>query len=92
MFGLDKFTAVINPPEAAILAVGALREAPKIQHGGQVTLAHVLTLTLSVDHRVADGVLAALFMQTLRQLLENPIRLLALDGYVDVPPHEETLS
>jgi pyruvate dehydrogenase E2 component (dihydrolipoamide acetyltransferase) len=66
MYGLDSFTAIINPPEVGILAVGALRDGH-------------MTLTLSSDHRAVDGVQAARFMATLRQFLENPLSL-AIDA------------
>jgi pyruvate dehydrogenase E2 component (dihydrolipoamide acetyltransferase) len=78
MFGLDSFTAVINPPEAGILALGAVREQPAVFEG-QIVARALMTATLSVDHRVVDGVTAARFMDTFKQLLENPVRLV-LDG------------
>ena len=71
MFGIDRFSAIINPPEAAILAVGAVREEAVVA-GGVVKPGKVCTLTLSCDHRVIDGVEAAKFLARLRQLLENP--------------------
>jgi pyruvate dehydrogenase E2 component (dihydrolipoamide acetyltransferase) len=74
MMGIDEFSAIINPPEAAILAVGAVREAPVVE-GGQVKVGRRMKLTLSVDHRVADGAQAARFLGTLRRLLENPLLL-----------------
>jgi pyruvate dehydrogenase E2 component (dihydrolipoamide acetyltransferase) len=77
MFGLENFAAIINPPEAAILAVGAVREEPAV-HDGQIVIRARMSLTLSVDHRVADGIIAARFLQSLKHLLENPL-LLALE-------------
>ena len=74
MYGLDEFTAVINPPQAAILAVGGLIESPVIQDGGVTTGTH-LSLVLSLDHRVIDGATGALFLKTLAHLLENPVSL-----------------
>ncbi len=75
MFGIDAFCAVINPPQAAILAVGAILDEPILQEG-QVIAGKTLTLTLSADHRIIDGAPAAQFLQTLQQLLENPASLL----------------
>jgi pyruvate dehydrogenase E2 component (dihydrolipoamide acetyltransferase) len=77
MFGIDQFTAVINPPEAAILAVGAITPKPvAVEGGGQVTVRRRLRLTLSCDHRVIDGATGAAFMQTLSGMLENPLAML----------------
>ncbi|HEX7487147.1 MAG TPA: dihydrolipoamide acetyltransferase family protein [Vicinamibacterales bacterium] len=72
MMGIEEFSAIINPPEAAILAVGAVREVPVVE-GGQVKIGRRMKLTLSVDHRVADGAQAARFLGTLRRMLENPL-------------------
>ena len=63
MFGVERFTAVINPPEAAILAVGATRQEPVVRDG-QVVVGHTMAITLSVDHRALDGATAAKFMAT----------------------------
>lgn len=71
MFGTEEFSAIINPPESAILAVGAIREGIKVENGAMQPT-RLLTLTLSVDHRVIDGVAAAKFLQTLKELLEKP--------------------
>jgi pyruvate dehydrogenase E2 component (dihydrolipoamide acetyltransferase) len=71
MFGLEEFTAVINPPESAILAVGALRDQP-VARKGVLALGKALTLTLSCDHRLVDGIAAAKFLARLRQVLESP--------------------
>ncbi|WP_030483386.1 dihydrolipoamide acetyltransferase family protein [Nocardioides aequoreus] len=76
MYGVEEFAAIINPPHAAILAVGAVREAPVVEGGGVVP-GQVMTLTLSVDHRPVDGVLAARWLAVLTELLEHPVRLLA---------------
>jgi pyruvate dehydrogenase E2 component (dihydrolipoamide acetyltransferase) len=76
MFGVERFTAVINPPEAAILAVGATRQEPVVRDG-QVVVGHTMAITLSVDHRALDGATAAKFMATLTGLLENPLATLA---------------
>jgi pyruvate dehydrogenase E2 component (dihydrolipoamide acetyltransferase) len=71
MFGVEEFSAIINPPESAILAVGAAREAMLVKDGA-ARPGRVLTVTLSVDHRVVDGVAAAQFMAKLRETLEHP--------------------
>ena len=76
MFGVEEFAAIINPPHAAILAVGAVREEPVVEDGA-VVVGAVMSLTLSVDHRPADGTVAALWMRELTGLLERPVRLLA---------------
>jgi len=74
MFEVDEFAAIINPPEAGILAVGAVREAVVV-HQGSMRAGKVMTLTLSADHRVIDGVLAAKFMARLVDLLTDPSRI-----------------
>jgi pyruvate dehydrogenase E2 component (dihydrolipoamide acetyltransferase) len=71
MLGVDEFIAIINPPEAAILAVGAVVRRP-VADGDAIRIARVMKATLSVDHRVADGATAARFLQVLRELLEKP--------------------
>ena len=71
MFGVEHFEAIINPPQAAILAVGAAIERPIVREGG-VAVGREMAATLSADHRIVDGAKAAEFLQTLRQLLENP--------------------
>lgn len=76
MFGIEEFTAVINPPEAAILAVGAIQPVPVVKEDGQIGVEQRMRLTLSCDHRVVDGATGAQFLQTLKQLLEEPERLL----------------
>jgi pyruvate dehydrogenase E2 component (dihydrolipoamide acetyltransferase) len=75
MFGIEEFSAIINPPEAAILAVGATREEV-IVSGGTLRAGRVMTLTLSVDHRVIDGLVAAKFMGRLKEILEYPQQLI----------------
>lgn len=77
MYGINEFSAVINPPEGAILAVSALRDEPVIRHG-MVSPGKKMKLTLSCDHRVIDGAVGAEYMRVLQGLLEEPIRLLAL--------------
>ena len=75
MTGITEFTAVINPPQAAILAVGGVNEAPIVKEG-QVIAGKVMKLALSADHRVIDGMEAAKFMKEVQKLLENPAALL----------------
>jgi pyruvate dehydrogenase E2 component (dihydrolipoamide acetyltransferase) len=75
MFGIDGFSAVINPPEGAILAVGAVRDEPVVRSGAVVP-GKRLAMTLSCDHRVVDGAIGAAFLAELRSLLEHPIRVL----------------
>jgi pyruvate dehydrogenase E2 component (dihydrolipoamide acetyltransferase) len=75
MYDVENFTAIINPPEAAILAIGSAREVPVVENG-QVKPGWRMKATLSVDHRISDGAEAARFMQALAGFLENPVRLL----------------
>lgn len=77
MFGIDNFDAVINPPHGAILAVGAGRKKPVVDSDGQLSIATVMSVTLSVDHRVIDGALGALLLNAIVESLENPISMLA---------------
>ena len=72
MFGIDQFTAVINPPEAGILAIGAITDKP-VAMEGQVVVRPRMRITMSCDHRVIDGATGALFLETARHLLENPL-------------------
>jgi pyruvate dehydrogenase E2 component (dihydrolipoamide acetyltransferase) len=76
MFGVDEFTAVINPPEAAILAVGTTKQEPVVRDGA-IVVGHTMRVTLSVDHRALDGATAAKFLADLVGLLENPLAALA---------------
>ncbi len=76
MFGIDEFTSIINSPDGAILSVGAIQEIPVVKNGAVVP-GNVMKLTLGCDHRVVDGASGAQFLQTLKGLLEAPIRLLA---------------
>ena len=75
MFGIDEFTAIINPPDACILAVGAIKQAVKVEEG-EVKPTNVMKVTLSCDHRAVDGATGAAFLQTVKELLENPMRML----------------
>ncbi|MEY3539806.1 MAG: hypothetical protein RL188_1223 [Bacteroidota bacterium] len=76
MFGIDSFTAIINPPDACILAVGGIAQEPIVKDGAIVP-GNVMNVTLSCDHRVVDGATGAAFLQTLKSLLEEPLRMLA---------------
>ena len=76
MFGIDSFTAIINPPDACILAVGGIAQEPVVKNG-QIVPGNVMNVTLSCDHRVVDGATGAAFLQTLKSLLEEPLRMLA---------------
>jgi pyruvate dehydrogenase E2 component (dihydrolipoamide acetyltransferase) len=75
MFGIDEFTAIINPPDACILAISSIQEIPVVKNGNVVP-GHVMKLTMSCDHRVVDGATGASFLQTLKGLLEEPLRML----------------
>ena len=75
MFGIEDFTAIINPPDACILAVGGIRETPVVRNG-QVVPGNMMKVTLSCDHRAVDGAVGAAFLKTLKGLLEDPIRIL----------------
>jgi len=80
MFGVDEFVAIINPPESAILAVGAIKDVPVVEDG-RIVPGKVMRMTLSVDHRVFYGATAAQFMAEVKRLLENPVTLV-------VPPSQ----
>ncbi len=75
MFDVDEFSAIINPPEGAILAVGAVKVVPVVEEG-RIGMGRRMKVTLSCDHRVMDGAMGARFLQTLKQFLEEPLRLL----------------
>jgi len=75
MFGISQFSAIINPPQAAILAVGAGEERV-IAKGGQMKIANVMTVTASFDHRAIDGAVGAEYLQVFKKLIENPMGLL----------------
>ena len=74
MFGIDEFTAIINPPEAAILAVGAVAAKPVVRND-QIVVRQMMRVTMSCDHRVIDGATGAKFLQTFKKILENPLYL-----------------
>ena len=75
-FGIDEFSAIINPPAAAILAVGRTQKVPTVAEDGNIVVLPLMKVTLSCDHRVIDGALAAHFLQEMKQLMENPARLI----------------
>jgi pyruvate dehydrogenase E2 component (dihydrolipoamide acetyltransferase) len=75
MFDVAEFTAIINPPESAILAIGAVRKIPVVVED-RLAVGHRMNVTLSCDHRVVDGALGAQFLAEVRRLLENPVSLL----------------
>lgn len=76
MFGIDEFTAIINPPDSCILAIGTIRKTPIFDEKGNVIEGNLMRVTLSCDHRVVDGATAALFLDTLKKNLENPLMML----------------
>ena len=75
MFGVDEFSAIINPPQAVILAVGAAQQRPAVV-GGQLVIATMMTCTLSVDHRVIDGGVAARLLSAFKSIVEMPRHVL----------------
>jgi pyruvate dehydrogenase E2 component (dihydrolipoamide acetyltransferase) len=76
MFGIEEFTAIINPPDACILAVGGIKETAVVKNG-QLAVGNVMKVTLSCDHRAVDGAVGSAFLKTLRGLLEDPIKIFA---------------
>jgi len=75
MFGIPEFSAIINPPQSAILAVGAGEKRPVVKNDA-ITIATIMTVTLSCDHRVVDGALGAEFLSTLKAIIEDPLSLM----------------
>lgn len=75
MFGIDEFTAIINPPDACIMAVGSIRQVPVVKNG-EIVPGHVMKVTLSCDHRVVDGATGAAFLLTFKSLLEDPMKMI----------------
>ncbi|MEP6636820.1 MAG: 2-oxo acid dehydrogenase subunit E2, partial [Acidobacteriota bacterium] len=75
MFGIEEFTAIINPPESGILAVGAMSPKPVVRDN-EVVVRQMMRVTMSCDHRVIDGATGAKFLQTLKKILENPLYLI----------------
>ena len=76
MFGIDEFTAIINPPDACIMAVGGIKQTAAFNADGSVYPTNIMKVTLSCDHRVVDGASGAAFLQTFKKLLENPLGML----------------
>jgi len=76
MMGIEEFTAIINPPDSAILAVGSIKEVV-VKKADGFGVINVMKLTLSCDHRSVDGAVGAAFLQTLKKFLENPVTMLA---------------
>ena len=75
MFGIDEFTAIVNPPDACIMAVGGIKETVIVKDGA-MQIGNVMKVTLSCDHRVVDGAVGSAFLQTFKSLLEDPVRIL----------------
>jgi pyruvate dehydrogenase E2 component (dihydrolipoamide acetyltransferase) len=75
MFGIESFTAIVNPPDSCILAVGGIKEVPVVKNG-QVVPGNVMKVTLSCDHRVVDGASGSAFLQTFKSYMENPVSML----------------
>lgn len=75
MFGIEEFTAIINPPDSCIMAVGGIIQKPIVKNG-EIVVGNMMKVTLSCDHRVVDGATGAEFLNTFKEILENPIRLM----------------
>jgi pyruvate dehydrogenase E2 component (dihydrolipoamide acetyltransferase) len=75
MFGIEEFTAIINPPDSCILAVGGIKQTPIVKNG-EIVPGNVMKVTLSCDHRVVDGAIGSAFLKTLKEYLEDPVRIL----------------
>ena len=72
MYSIKSFYAIINPPQSCILSIGNTKESPMFDKDGSIVKKHVMNISLSCDHRVVDGATAAIFLNTLRELIENP--------------------
>ncbi|MCL4167259.1 UNVERIFIED_CONTAM: hypothetical protein GTU68_007544, partial [Idotea baltica] len=75
MFGIEEFTAIINPPDACIMAVGGIKQTAIVKDG-QLAVGNMMKVTLSCDHRAVDGAVGSAFLKTFKALLEEPVRLL----------------
>jgi pyruvate dehydrogenase E2 component (dihydrolipoamide acetyltransferase) len=75
MYGIEDFTSIINPPNGCILSVGQIKSTPVVKNGAIVP-GHVMKLSLSCDHRVVDGAVGSAFLKTLKEILENPVKML----------------
>jgi pyruvate dehydrogenase E2 component (dihydrolipoamide acetyltransferase) len=76
MYGIDSFTAVINPPGSAIMALGSAVRKPVVNDSDEIEIRSVMKATLSCDHRVVDGAVGAAFMKEFKKLIEEPLRVL----------------
>jgi pyruvate dehydrogenase E2 component (dihydrolipoamide acetyltransferase) len=76
MYGVDEFSAILNPPQSGILAVSAAKKRPVVGEDGELAVATVMTVTLSADHRVVDGAVAAEWTAAFTRLIEKPLALL----------------
>jgi len=79
MFGIDEFTAIVNPPDACILAIGGIQQVPVVKNG-EIVPGNVMKVTLSCDHRVVDGAVGSAFLNSFKNYLENPVLLLGKDS------------
>ena len=75
MFGIDEFTAIVNPPDSCILAIGGIQSIPVVKNGAVVP-GNVMKVTLSCDHRVVDGAVGSAFLNSFKNYMENPVLLL----------------
>jgi len=75
MFGIEEFTAIVNPPDSCILAVGGIKQTAIVKDG-ELAIGNVMKVTMSCDHRVVDGAIGSAFLQTFKHYLEDPIRIL----------------
>ena len=79
MFGIDEFTAIVNPPDACILAIGGIKQVPVVKNG-EIVPGNIMKVTLSCDHRVVDGALGSAFLNSFKNYLENPVLLLGKEA------------
>jgi pyruvate dehydrogenase E2 component (dihydrolipoamide acetyltransferase) len=77
MFGIEEFTAIINPPDSCIMAIGGIRQEPVVKDG-EIRIGNRMKVTMSCDHRVVDGATGAQFLNTFKNYIENPIVLLGM--------------
>ena len=75
MFGIEEFTSIINAPESCILAVGGIKQTPVVKNG-QIVPGNIMKVTMTCDHRTVDGAVGSAFLVTLKNLLEDPVRIL----------------
>ena len=75
MFGIEEFTAIINPNDSCILAIGGIKNTPVVKNG-EIVPGNIMKVTMSCDHRLVDGATGAKFLKTLKELLEDPIKIL----------------